>query len=124
MTRVKRIYTTPPAIAIHMSGDPMDELEDDNIGKYIEGLFESSYMWKSEHDPEVPVVVEGESSTFPVDILYRNKVDRQDTKDLREFIVRFRSNKGFLLTKDYLRPEPFPRKIYVLPAWMFFACME
>ena len=86
------------------------------LGRMIENAvinaIETNAFWKNRH--EVDAVVKG----IPVEVKYQEKIIRADLKGLFEFMKKFKTTKGFVISKDkeeILKTEH--GKVIFIPAW-------
>jgi len=66
---------------------------------------------------EVDLILE---EKIPLDIKFKEKINRKDLKGVLKFLQRFLSSKAIILTKEELRQEKiFNSQLYFLPVWIY-----
>ena len=93
LRKIKRIYLTDTSIAIAYKG----QIDQQFFGKLIETAVinhsESKFFWKNSH--EVDLIDKN-----PIEVKYKSKLISKDYIGLKEFMRKFSSKKGVILTKD------------------------
>ena len=105
------------------------EVKEDNIGFIIENLMgtklfryskqngKNLFYWKTNN--EVDFVI-GRKEPLPVEVKYKNRIEKKDLKSLLVFLEKSNCKKGLLITKDLFKKEEIGKKeILFIPAWLF-----
>ncbi|RLE12294.1 hypothetical protein DRI96_04770 [Candidatus Aerophobetes bacterium] len=57
---------------------------------------------------------------MPIEVKYRGKIQKKDMSALRSFMIRYKVDKGYLLSYDFEKEYAFSwGKNFIIPAWKF-----
>ncbi|MFH0795937.1 MAG: ATP-binding protein [Candidatus Omnitrophota bacterium] len=92
----------------------------DFVGKIVENLVvtssQSTFFWR-ERQAEVDLVM---SETIPLEIKYKNTLDKDDVNGILRFADRFKSRKAIILTKEILKEDKIEGlPVYFIPVWLY-----
>ncbi len=115
LRKKKRAYPTDNAIIYLYKSKP----EKDFFGRIVEAAavnkLGASSFWKNGN--EIDIVHEG----VPIEIKYKEQIGSNDLKPLREFMTKFGSKEGILVTKlDEKEIVSGAQRIKLVPAWKWF----
>lgn len=90
------------------------------VGKVVENLVvvnsDSRFFWK-ERNVEVDII---NSEKIPIEVKYRNSVDKNDIKPIIKFAEKFKIKKSFIVTKDLLDSvKESGLEITFIPCWLY-----
>ncbi len=116
--KLKKVYLTSTNFIFQLNYHRF--LESEFLGKIIENLVvsfsESGFFWR-ERQNEVDLVLEDK---IPVEIKFKDKIDKNDIKGIINFSKKFKSKKGIVLTKNELRKETLNSlEIFYIPCWLY-----
>jgi len=116
--KLKKIYLSSTNFVYQINKERF--YQPDFFGKVVENLVvsfsSSSFFWK-ERQNEVDLVLE---EKIPVEIKFKEKIDKKDLKGVLRFLQRFSSSKPLILTKEELKKEKiFNISLYFLPVWIY-----
>ncbi len=81
-------------------------------------IWHECYYWKNYY--EVDFVVKIKNKLLPIEVKYKNQINKKDLKGLLNFMEKFDINKGVLITKDLFDKQKIDKKeILFVPAWLF-----
>ncbi len=84
------------------------------------GLDSSIYYWNDKRGHEVDVVIELFQKPIPIEIKYQEDIARSELTGLYEFMEKYNSPLGFVVTKNTFKIE---ENIIYVPVWLFlFLC--
>lgn len=112
--KIKKVY--PTDCAVIQAFKPV--VDTAFFGRMVETAIVNSVdaevFWKNRH--EVDAVVDG----MPIEVKYQPKIVSSDLKGVREFMRKFSSKKGIVVTKDEEKEVRLPEgRITLIPAWKF-----
>lgn len=82
-------------------------------------LFPKIFYWLDRAKNEVDVVVALKNETIPIEVKYKNEIEKRDIKGLLKFCEEF-NTRGIVITKDLLENRKVEGKeILFIPAWLF-----
>ncbi len=112
----KKVYVVHPSLAFSVMGYNKEMLVEKILGQYVESLFGDKFFWRDDYGNEVDVIVKNK----PVEIKYRNNIERDDLKGVLRFLDIFKLNEGWIVSKDRFGEEMIGnKKINFVPAWLF-----
>ncbi len=71
--------------------------------------------WRENGD-EIDIILNCMEHVLPIEVKYRNRIDRPDVKTIREFVENWRAPFGLVITVDKLDKDG---KLIFLPLWLF-----
>ncbi|MBS3098698.1 ATP-binding protein [Candidatus Pacearchaeota archaeon] len=112
LRKKKRAYPTDNALIYLYKS----KIEEDFFGRMIETLtvnkLKASSFWKN--GGEVDIVHEN----IPIEVKYREKINLEDFKAIKEFMKKFKQKEGMMLTKNEDRNIKFSEgAIKLIPVW-------
>jgi len=130
--KLKRIYVNDPGIRNSSIGH-LDEMliqDSKEVGLVMEGIVydhlkrlkfilergSETEVFYWEGKKEVNFVIELKRKAIPIELKYQSEITNSDTVSLKEFISKFKSPFGILITKKMLKLE---EKILFVPLWLF-----
>jgi len=79
--------------------------------------------WKNAR--EVDIVLDLKTKSIPIEVKYKNKILKEDTKGLTEFMNKFSVDAGVIVTKDMFKYENQDnKKIFFIPAYLFLLLLK
>lgn len=82
-------------------------------------LFPKIFYWLDRAKNEVDIVVALENEVIPIEVKYKNEIEKRDIRGLIKFCEEFKT-KGIVVTKDLLEKREIEGKdILLIPAWLF-----
>jgi len=78
-------------------------------------LFPKIFYWLDRVRNEVDIVATLDNEAIPIEVKYKNEIEKKDIKGLVKFCEEF-NTKGIVITKDLLKEEG---NILFVPAWLF-----
>ena len=82
-------------------------------------LFPKIFYWMDRRRrAEVDIVVTMKNETIPIEVKYKNEIEKKDIRGLIKFCEEFKT-KGIVVTKDLLEKRD---DILLIPAWLFLLC--
>lgn len=82
-------------------------------------LFPKIFYWLDRAKNEVDLVVTLKNETIPIEVKYKNEIEKRDIKGLLKFCEEFKLEKGIVITKDLLENRQIKgREILFIPAWL------
>ena len=100
--KLKRIYLYSSTFFTYLNNE-IDE------GKLIENLIisqiETKFFWRDPSKNEIDVIITKNNQIIPIEIKYKNEINRKDIKGLLKFSQNFNCKKAILITKDLLKKE-------------------
>ena len=114
LRKKKRVYPTDNALISLYNTNK----EDSFVGRLVETLIinklRASSFWRN--GSEIDVI----DHDVPIEVKYQEQINPQDWKPVVEFMQKFGSNKGILITKNEERKISVPEgTITLIPAWKF-----
>ena len=73
------------------------------------------FYWRENGD-EIDIILDCMEHVLPVEVKYRNRIDRPDVKAIREFVESGQAPFGFVITVDKLEKDG---NILYIPLWLF-----
>jgi len=73
------------------------------------------YYWR-ENGNEIDIILDCMEHVLPIEVKYRNRIDRTDVKAIREFVENGKAPFGLVVTVDKLEKEG---KLIYVPLWLF-----
>jgi len=121
----KKYYLAYPAFSLALIGEPSDELK----GRLVENLFisvlKARFFYHSTTKEEVDIVLPTENTFLPIEVKYKRRIQKKDMSGLRSFMMRYKVDKGCLLSYDFEKEYAFPwGKIFIIPAWKFLLTLS
>ncbi|MBN2013953.1 MAG: ATP-binding protein [Candidatus Altiarchaeota archaeon] len=106
------------------------DLTEANTGPLIESTIEKhlyAYAKKENHNlhywrekEEVDIILDTKKKTLPIEVKYKNKIKKEDMRGLLKFMDKYKTDKGYMITKDLLQKQKINGKeIQLIPAWLF-----
>lgn len=118
----EKAYILDPAIVNSFLN--RTRITDENAGTIVEGLVAEhlrhyeTYYWRDYY--EVDFILKKDGSLTPIEVKYKNTVDKEDMKGIFNFMERFNAKEGIVVTKDRLETtEDKGHMIRYIPAWLF-----
>jgi predicted AAA+ superfamily ATPase len=75
----------------------------------------SMYYWR-ENDNEIDIILDCMEHVLPIEVKYRNRIDRPDVKAIREFVEKGQAPFGLVITVDKLEKDG---NLIYIPLWLF-----
>lgn len=73
---------------------------------------------KKQH--EVDVIWQNNSSILPIEVKYKNKIEKSDLDSLLKYLISAKIKRGILINKSEFRLEKIDKKeIFIIPYWLF-----
>lgn len=80
------------------------------------------YYWKNYY--EVDFVVRVKNKIIPLEVKYKDDIDKKDIKGMVDFCEKFRVRKGIVVTKSLFERQKINGKdVLLIPAWLFLLTM-
>ena len=105
---------------------------DDDPGKAVENVVawhlsksgaSRPYYWKNTH--EVDFIYQGSRGVVPVEVKFSSKINASDVKGLTEFLKRYPSSHGIVVTRDLFDSRTINgKKAFFIPAWLFLISLD
>ena len=116
----KKYYLAYPAFSSAL----IDEFSDELKGRLVENLFVSAlkakFFYHSTTKQEIDIILPAGNTFLPIEVKYRGKIQKKDMSALRSFMIRYKVDKGYLLSYDFEKEYAFSwGKIFIIPAWKF-----
>ena len=118
----EKIYVIDPAIInSQLNRTRVDEasaghLIESIIARHLTGR--EYYYFRNRH--EVDFIVKNQGDALPIEVKYKNRINKKDLKGLTTFMEKFKANKGIVVTKDLHEARKVDgREIQFTPAWLF-----
>ena len=73
------------------------------------------FYWR-ENGNEIDIILDCMEHVLPVEVKYRNRIDKPDVKAIREFVENGQAPFGFVVTVDKLEKDG---KLIYIPLWLF-----
>jgi len=82
------------------------------------GASMSMFYWKDavEKGKEVDIVMELQGAPIPIEVKYKNEIDKNDVKGVEAFLTNYPKTFGIIVTKDRLELK---ENIIYTPLWLF-----
>ncbi len=100
------------------------EIDDTSAGHLVESIIAAHlvkyevYYFRDQY--EVDFILKIKDKLIPIEVKYKNTVNKKDTKGLLEFCNKFKINKGFIITKNQYKCEYVENiNIQYIPVWAF-----
>ncbi len=74
------------------------------------------FYWRDSQGHEVDIIMELLGKPIPIEIKYRNKIDKKDLKGIENFLNQYPGTFGIVITKDLLQLK---ENILYVPLWLF-----
>ena len=88
------------------------KLETEISAQMFYGLIQKQY--------EVDVIWQSNSNILPIEVKYKNKIEKDDLSSLLKYLVSVKAKRGILINKSEFRLEKIDRKeIFIIPYWLF-----
>ena len=117
----KKGYIAHSSIPINILNYPFDisNIEGVDLGHLIEtivvGNLDNVNFWKHQNY-EIDIIL----NKIPVEIKYQAKISKFDLKNVINYMETFKTNIGFVVTKDIMNIiKKDKKKIFLIPAWLF-----
>ena len=85
-----------------------------NIKLFAEKNRYNLYYWR-DGQKEVDMVLDMKKQIIPIEIKYRNQINKDNTKGLPAFMKKYKTPYGIILSKNLLKQED---NIFYIPFWM------
>lgn len=109
----------------------IENLLQQNVGLLVESVTSSHLLEKSQREvlkvsfwrkgqKEVDLILEKPGKLLPIEVKYQSQIRREDFKNLKFFMERFKCPTALLLTKNKLDEiEEEGKTFYLIPTWLF-----
>ncbi len=102
----KKLHIVHPCLAFSILNYPKSFLDSEIlVSHYVESLFAGKSFWRSKEKEEVNCIININGKPMPVEIKYRNRITKKDSKGLLKFCDKFNCNEGIMVTKNLFREE-------------------
>lgn len=110
--KLRRVYPYHPSLIQVTFRDIEEPLL---VESFVRSYLDAEFYWRK-NGKEVDFVFNG----IPVEIKYKEKIEKEDLKNLLEFMKIFRQSKGYIISKDEFNEIKIDnKKIKIIPAWYF-----
>ena len=110
--KLRRVYPYHPSLTQVTFKDIDEPLL---VECFVRSYLDAEFYWRK-NGKEVDFVF----NSIPVEIKYKEKIEKEDLKNLLEFMKIFRQSKGYIISKDEFNEIKIDnKKIKIIPAWYF-----
>ena len=110
--KLRRVYPYHPSLTQVTFKDIDEPLL---VECFVRSYLDAEFYWRK-NGKEVDFVF----NSIPVEIKYKEKIEKEDLKNLLEFMKIFRQSKGYIISKDEFKEIRIDnKKIKIIPAWYF-----
>ncbi|MFV9631266.1 MAG: ATP-binding protein [Methanosarcinales archaeon] len=121
MQKEKKVYLIDTGLANAISISTNEPaLVENCVFTHLIRTFKNISYWRDVE--EVDFVINIDNVPIPVEVKYRNKIERKYTRSVIKFCRKFNVNRGIIVTKNDLNKEIIDEiEIWFIPVWLFIA---
>jgi hypothetical protein len=121
MQKEKKVYLIDTGLANAISISTNEPVLVENcVFTHLIRTFKNISYWRDVE--EVDFVINIDNVPIPVEVKYRNKIERKYTRSVIKFCRKFNVNRGIIVTKNDLKKEIIDEvEIWFIPVWLFIA---
>lgn len=121
MQKEKKVYLIDTGLANAISISTNEPaLVENCVFTHLIRTFKNISYWRDVE--EVDFVINIDNVPIPVEVKYRNKIERKYTRSVIKFCRKFNVNRGIIVTKNDLKKEIIDEvEIWFIPVWLFIA---
>lgn len=119
--KMKKFYLTSTSFFPALNKEVKESVLMENL---IISETDTDFFWRTPQKYEVDIILSENEKIIPIEIKYKNQIDKKDVKNLLRFCNKFNVKNAVMITKNELKENEYDfknRKIKIrfIPAWKF-----